>query len=92
MSRNHEFKQVTTIKFHLQVRLGEHHFETTEGYEQDIAIASVTIHRSYGVATRYDRDIAVIKLASPARINDRVAPVCLQSNNAVFPPGKYGGP
>jgi len=70
-----------------KVRLGEHHFEKTEGYEQDIDIASVTIHRSYGVATSYDRDIAVIKLASPARFNDRVGPACLQSNNADFPPG-----
>ncbi|CAH3027830.1 unnamed protein product, partial [Porites evermanni] len=69
-----------------KVRLGEHNFKQTEGYEQDINITSVTKHGSY-VAASYDRDIAVIKLASPARFNDRVAPVCLQSNTAEFPPG-----
>lgn len=71
-----------------QVRLGEHHFKQTEGYEQDINITSVTKHGSY-VAASYDRDIAVIKLASPARFNDRVAPVCLQSNTTAFPPGMF---
>ena len=74
-----------------QVRLGEHHFEKTEGYEQDIDIASVTLHRAYGVAASYDRDIAVIRLASPARINSRVGPVCLQNNSNDFPPGMYVG-
>ena len=73
----------------LQVRLGEHYFETTEGYEQDIDIAAVNTHSSYGVAVSHDRDIAVIKLASPAKFNSRVGPVCLQSTNADFPPGTY---
>lgn len=72
-----------------QVRLGEHHFETTEGYEQDIDIAAVYTHASYGLAVSHDRDIAVIKLASPAKFNSHVGPVCLQSSNADFPPGKY---
>lgn len=72
-----------------QVRLGEHHFEMTEGYEQDIDIAAVYTHASYGLAASHDRDIAVIKLASPAKSNSRVGPVCLQSSNADFPPGTY---
>lgn len=71
----------------IQVRLGEHHFDTTEGYEQDIDIAAVYMHASY-VAASHDRDIAVIKLASPATFNSRVGPVCLQSSNVDFPPGK----
>ncbi|KAL9975855.1 hypothetical protein ACROYT_G013067, partial [Oculina patagonica] len=70
-----------------KVRLGEHHFETTEGYEQDIDIAAAYTHRSYGVAATHDRDIAVIKLASPAKFNSRVGPACLQSSYADFPPG-----
>lgn len=70
-----------------KVRLGEHHFETTEGYEQDIDIAAVYTHASYGLAVSHDRDIAVIKLASPAKFNSHVGPVCLQSSNADFPPG-----
>ena len=72
-----------------QVRLGEHHFEMTEGYEQDIDIAAVYRHASYALAAPHDRDIAVIKLASPAKSNSRVGPVCLQSSNADFPPGTY---
>lgn len=89
LTLRHPLMHYNLNSFHRQVRLGEHHFEKTEGYEQDIDIASVTIHRSYGVATSYDRDIAVIKLASPARFNDRVGPACLQSNNADFPPGIF---
>lgn len=70
-----------------QVRLGEHHFETTEGYEQDIDIAAAYTHSSYGVAASHDRDIAVLKLASPAKFNDHVTPACMQSSSADFPPG-----
>lgn len=47
------------------------------------------MHASYGVAASHDRDIAVIKLASPAKFNSHVRPVCLQSSNADFPPGTY---
>ena len=72
-----------------QVRLGEHHFEITEGYEQDIDIAAAYKHASYGLAVSHDRDIAVIKLASPAKFNSRVRPVCLQSSDADFRPGTY---
>lgn len=72
-----------------QVRLGEHHFEMTGGYEQDIDIAAAYRHASYGLAVSHDRDIAVIKLASPAKFNSHVGPVCLQSSNADFPPGTY---
>lgn len=61
----------------------------TEGYEQDIDIAEVYTHASYGLTVSHDRDIAVIKLASPAKSNSRVGPVCLQSSNADFPPGTY---
>ncbi|XP_068697308.1 uncharacterized protein [Montipora foliosa] len=70
-----------------KVRLGEHHFENSEGYEQDINISSVTIHPSYGEAASFDGDLAVIELASPARINDHVGPVCLQNRSSDFPPG-----
>jgi len=72
-----------------QVRLGEHHFEITEGYEQDIDIAAVYTHASYGLAVSHDRDIAVLKLASPAKFNSHVGPVCLQNSNADFRPGEY---
>ena len=61
----------------------------TEGYEQDIDIAAVYTHASYGLAASHDRDIAVLKLASPAKTNSQVGPVCLQSSNADFPPGMY---
>ena len=74
--------------FLTQVRLGEHDIERTEGDEQDINISAVYTHASYGVAATHDRDIAVIKLASPAKFNSRVGPACLQSSNVDFPPGK----
>lgn len=69
-----------------KVRLGEHDIRTDEGDEQEIDIAAVYRHASYGVAAPHDSDIAVIKLASPASFHSHVGPACLQSNNTDFPP------
>ena len=76
--------KINVLMFLTQVRLGEHDIESTEGYEQDINIAAVYKHALYGVAATHDRDIAVIKLASPAKFNSRVGPACLQSSNVDF--------
>lgn len=72
----------------IQIRLGEHDIRTNETDEQDIDIAAVYRHASYGVTAPHDSDIAVITLASPATFSSSVGPACLQSNNIDFPPGK----
>lgn len=69
-----------------KIRLGEHDIRTNETDEQDIDIAAVYRHASYGVTAPHDSDIAVIKLASPATFSSSVGPACLQSNNIDFPP------
>lgn len=70
-----------------KVRLGEHHFDQIDGHEQDINISSVIVHPSYRKAAAFDSDLAIIELASPARMNDHVGPACLQDTSSDFPPG-----
>ncbi|KAK2554717.1 Transmembrane protease serine 9 [Acropora cervicornis] len=67
----------------------EIHFEL-----QDINISSVIVHPSYGKAAAFDSDLAIIELASPARMNDHVGPACLQDTSSDFPSGNecsFGG-
>ncbi|KAM5190218.1 trypsin-4 [Callospermophilus lateralis] len=68
-------------KSRIQVRLGEHNIEVIEGNEQFINSAKVIRHPSYSSRT-LDNDIMLIKLASPATINTRVATVSLPTSCA----------
>ncbi|KAI5273973.1 Trypsin-1 [Manis pentadactyla] len=63
-------------KSRIQVRLGEHNIEVTEGNEQFINSAKVIRHPNYN-ANDLNNDIMLIKLSSPATINSRVATVSL---------------
>ncbi|XP_069835952.1 trypsin-like [Dendropsophus ebraccatus] len=65
----------------IQVRLGEHDIETSEGTEQFINAAKVFRHGKYNSGT-LDNDIMLIKLASAATLNSYVQPVSLPSNCA----------
>ncbi|XP_004608403.2 trypsin [Sorex araneus] len=68
-------------KSRIQVRLGEHNIEVTEGGEQFINSAKVIRHPRYNGNT-IDNDIMLIKLSNPATINARVATVSLPSSCA----------
>ncbi|XP_015349236.1 trypsin-2 [Marmota marmota marmota] len=68
-------------KSRIQVRLGEHNIEVIEGNEQFINSAKVIRHPNYSSRT-LDNDIMLIKLASPATINTRVATVSLPTSCA----------
>uniref|UniRef100_A0A2K6UUP7 trypsin n=1 Tax=Saimiri boliviensis boliviensis TaxID=39432 RepID=A0A2K6UUP7_SAIBB len=57
-------------KSRIQVRLGEHNIEVTEGNEQFINAAKIIRHPNYNSATM-DNDIMLIKLSSSATINSR---------------------
>ncbi|XP_008588143.1 PREDICTED: anionic trypsin [Galeopterus variegatus] len=62
----------------IQVRLGEHNIEVLEGTEQFISSAKVIRHPKYNSWT-LDNDILLIKLSSPATLNDQVATIALPS-------------
>uniref|UniRef100_A0A1B0CAP2 CLIP domain-containing serine protease n=2 Tax=Lutzomyia longipalpis TaxID=7200 RepID=A0A1B0CAP2_LUTLO len=62
------------------IRLGEHDLSsTTDGAVQDIPIEKKTVHPDFQ-AKNILSDIAIIRLAQPATLNDRVALVCLPTD------------
>lgn len=63
------------------MRLGEHNIEVLEGNEQFINSAKVIRHPNYNSWT-LNNDIMLIKLASPATVNARVATVSLPTSCA----------
>uniref|UniRef100_A0A9J7XRB3 trypsin n=1 Tax=Cyprinus carpio carpio TaxID=630221 RepID=A0A9J7XRB3_CYPCA len=68
-------------KSRVQVRLGEHNIDTTEGTEQFINSETVIRHPSYNSNT-LDNDVMLIKLASTATLNSYVQTVSLPSSCA----------
>uniref|UniRef100_A0A4X2LVE8 trypsin n=1 Tax=Vombatus ursinus TaxID=29139 RepID=A0A4X2LVE8_VOMUR len=62
--------------FLLQVRLGEHNIEVSEGHEQFIYASKTIRHPNYN-SKNADNDIMLIKLKTPAVINSYVAPILL---------------
>ncbi|XP_011845241.1 PREDICTED: trypsin-2-like isoform X2 [Mandrillus leucophaeus] len=60
----------------IQVRLGEHNIEVLEGNEQFINAAKKIRHPKYNRKT-LDNDILLIKLSTPAVINDHVSTIPL---------------
>lgn len=63
------------------MRLGEHHIAINEGSEQFISSSKVIRHPSYNSYT-IDNDIMLIKLNTPATLNQYVQPVALPSSCA----------
>ncbi|XP_058154035.1 trypsin-like [Dasypus novemcinctus] len=68
-------------KSRIQVRLGEHNIEVSEGNEQFIDSAKVIRHPKYNAAT-IDNDIMLIKLKTPATLNSRVSSISLPKSCA----------
>uniref|UniRef100_A0A3P9LM28 trypsin n=1 Tax=Oryzias latipes TaxID=8090 RepID=A0A3P9LM28_ORYLA len=65
----------------VEVRLGEHHIRNNDGTEQFITSSRVIRHPSYDSYT-IDNDIMLIKLSTPATLNQYVQPVSLPSGCA----------
>ncbi|KAL0993918.1 hypothetical protein UPYG_G00115550 [Umbra pygmaea] len=60
------------------IRLGEHKLGIQEGPEQDHAVAEHHVHPRYNTKkSRYNHDIALLKLQEPALLSDYVLPICL---------------
>ncbi|KAM6167485.1 trypsin-4 [Erethizon dorsatum] len=66
-------------KSNIQVRLGEYNINVLEGNEQFINANKIIRHPNYNSNT-LNNDIMLIKLASPATLNSRVATVSLPSS------------
>uniref|UniRef100_A0A8C0H7G8 trypsin n=1 Tax=Chelonoidis abingdonii TaxID=106734 RepID=A0A8C0H7G8_CHEAB len=65
-------------KSNIQVRLGEYNIDVLEGDEQFINSVKVIRHPKYN-SWVLDNDIMLIKLATPAALNSRVATISLPS-------------
>ncbi|XP_070986084.1 uncharacterized protein [Oncorhynchus clarkii lewisi] len=68
-------------KSRVEVRLGEHNIQVTEGSEQFISSSRVIRHPNYS-SYNIDNDIMLIKLSKPATLNTYVQPVALPSSCA----------
>eukprot|EP00794_Sanderia_malayensis_P019829 gene19829-21769_t len=62
----------------LSIKLGEHDHKKSEGTEQFLRIEKIISHPQYNRRSLRN-DIALIKLKSPAMLNQRVVPICLPS-------------
>ncbi|XP_071252951.1 trypsin-1-like [Salvelinus alpinus] len=65
----------------VEVCLGEHNVDRTEGKEQLISYSHVIPHPNYS-SYNIDNDIMLIKLSKPATLNTYVQPVALPSSCA----------
>lgn len=66
------------ILFVFHNRLGAHYRESgSVGTEQDVKIATIIRHPNYRDPKSYSNDIALLKLAEPAKLGRGINPVCL---------------
>ena len=67
-------------------RLGAHYrVSGSTGKEQIIKVAKIFVHPKYHKPMRYSNDIAVLKLARPAVLNNAVSTVCMPDTSFPLP-------
>lgn len=70
----------------VKIRLGAHsRLGSTVGTEQDIDVAEIIKHEQYHSPVSYSHDIALIRLAQPARLGKGVGLVCLPDTRLHLP-------
>ncbi|XP_078357475.1 transmembrane protease serine 9-like [Oculina patagonica] len=68
------------------VRLGAHYrTKASIGTEQDVKVAMIVPHPSYHEPIDYSNDIALLKLAEPARLGKGIGLACLANNEYDLP-------
>ncbi|CAH3103828.1 unnamed protein product, partial [Pocillopora meandrina] len=68
------------------VRMGAHYrVSGTVGTEQDIDVAQIINHESYHTPLRYSHDIALLKLARPAKLQTGIGLACLSDSSLPLP-------
>ncbi|XP_076582941.1 chymotrypsin-like elastase family member 3B [Chaetodon auriga] len=69
-----------------RVVLGEHDLTKEEGYEQIRSVEKIVVHPNWNEnCPTCGNDIAMIKLASPADLNDKVQPSCVPQSGEIPP-------
>ncbi|XP_070817877.1 chymotrypsin-like elastase family member 3B [Chaetodon trifascialis] len=69
-----------------RVVLGEHDLTKEEGYEQFRNVEKIVVHPNWNeYCPTCGNDIAMIKLASPADLNDKVQPSCVPQSGEIAP-------
>lgn len=63
------------------IRLGDHNIESSQddNHVQQIEIAEIIKHPDYKPPSVYN-DIALLRLASPVKLSDKIRPACLDEN------------
>ncbi|XP_062383232.1 coagulation factor VII isoform X2 [Sardina pilchardus] len=67
----------------LEVTVGEHNREFTEGSEQVRNVTQVRVHEQYDHATK-DNDLALLRLTSRIALSNYAIPICLPALNGTF--------
>ncbi|XP_044221278.1 chymotrypsin A-like [Thunnus albacares] len=75
------------VGWSIRVVLGAHNLRSSTEDVQVIGVGKVFTHPEYNKTSRWNNDIQLIKLASPAQINRRVSPVCVAETRDNFPAG-----
>ncbi|XP_044221273.1 chymotrypsin A-like isoform X2 [Thunnus albacares] len=76
-----------SVRWSTRVVLGAHDLRSSTADVQVIGVGKVFTHPEYNKTSRWNNDIQLIKLASPAQINRRVSPVCVAETRDNFPAG-----
>lgn len=73
----------------ISVRLGKHNAYVNEPSQQIKSVSQVLVHENYNDITSFNNDIALLKLTSPATLNDRVKiiPLITDADAALTMPG-----
>ncbi|XP_042354530.1 coagulation factor IXb [Plectropomus leopardus] len=70
--------EARTTRKNFFVRVGEHDVSKVEPPERDHEVAEEHIHHMYNdMKSKYNHDIALLKLASPVELSNKRRPICL---------------
>ncbi len=69
-----------------KVVVGDHNRNTDEGTEETVGAKRIISHPNYN-NPRLSSDIALIELASPVKLSQRVNPICIPSHDSDVPTG-----
>lgn len=69
------------------IRVGDHDFNKQEGTETEIGLQKIIVHEGYNKPSRFNNDIALLKLSRPVPFDNNIGTVCLPDKNQSPPVG-----
>ena len=69
-----------------KIVVGDHNRNTNEGTEEEVGAIKIISHPQYN-SPRLSSDIALIQLAKPVTLSQRVNPICIPSHDSDVPTG-----